>query len=302
MSSIKKSDRKNLFSVDTAVNFRIVVFVLLSLGMMTLDHRKHYLDGVRDVLATLIYPLQYLVQLPTDASSWVSSQLASRSELLSENARLKQQQFYLDVQLQKLTALEAENRRLRMLLQSSVNRPERALIAELLSVDFDPYRHRILLNKGTRDGVFVGQPLIDQLGIVGQIVHANTLSSQAILITDPNHLLPVEINRNGLRALAAGTGNFKELELLHVRYNEDVKVGDLLITSGLGGRFPRGYPVARITRVDSDPGHLFAHIIAQPTSQLDRIREVLLLVDEPQSTTNPSPDTGHPAVNLTKQP
>jgi rod shape-determining protein MreC len=155
-------------------------------------------------------------------------------------------------------------------------------VAELLTVDLDPSRHQILLNKGSRHGVRVGQPLLDGRGIVGQIIHANVLSSTAILITDPNHALPVQDNRNGLRALATGTGHFRELEILYVRNNEDVRVGDLFITSGLGGRFPPGYPVARVTKVEFDPTRSFAHIVAEPTAQLDRSREVLLITGEPK--------------------
>jgi rod shape-determining protein MreC len=281
LSQLKNKPSKNLFNVDTAVNIRITLCLLASLAMMTFDHRYHYLNEVRSALSTFVFPLQYLIQLPSEASAWLSETLASRGELLAENSKLRQQQLFLNVQLQKLTALEVENRRLRMLLESSLNTPERVLIAELMSVDFDPYRHWILLNKGSRQGVHEGQPLLDQQGIVGQIIQASPFTSTAILITDPNHALPVQINRNGLRALAMGTGNFQELELLHIPNNEDVQVGDLLVTSGLGGRFPQGYPVAKVTKVEFDPGRAFAHITAQPTSQLDRIREVLLIIGEP---------------------
>lgn len=252
--------------------------------MMTVDHRYHYLDGVRDVLATAIYPLHYFIQLPTNTRNWLTENLASRSVLLEENARLREKQVFLNVQLQKLTTLEAENRRLRSLLESAVNTPERVLIAELLAVDFDPYRHHILLNRGRQHGVYVGQPVLDQQGVIGQIIRADPFTSTAILITDANHALPIQINRTGARTLALGTGNFQELELPHIPNNEDVKVGDLLVTSGLGGRFPRGYPVGAVTKVEFDPGSPFAHIIARPVAQLDRIREVLLLVSEPDKS------------------
>lgn len=266
-------------------NIRIIVFILLSLGMMHIDHRYQYLEAVRDVLATLVYPVQYAIQLPLETGSWLSGVLTSHRALLAENARLRRNELFLNAELQRLIALEAENRRLRMLLESSVSIPERVLIAELLTVDFDPYRHQILLNKGIRHGVHVGQPLLDQHGIIGQIIYANTLTSTAVLITDPNHAMPVQVNRNGLRTLAVGTGNFQELELPHIPNNEDVRVGDLLVTSGLGGRFPRGYPVARVTKVEFDPGHPFARIIAQPMTQLDRSREMLLIIGAPQAPT-----------------
>lgn len=266
-----------MFAVNPSAILRLGLWMALSIVTMTVDHRYHYLDGVRDVLATAFYPLHYLVRLPTDTRNWLTENLATRGALLEENARLREKQIFLNVQLQKLTTLEAENRRLRSLLESAVNTPERVLIAEMLAVDFDPYRHYILLNRGRRHGVYVGQPALDQHGIIGQIVRADPFTSTAILITDSNHALPIQINRTGVRTLALGTGHFQELELPHIPNNEDVKVGDLLVTSGLGGRFPRGYPVGTVTRVEFDPGSPFARIIAKPVAQLDRIREVMLL-------------------------
>ena len=256
--------------------------------MMTVDHRYHYLDGVRDVLSAAVYPLHYLVRLPIDTRNWLSENLSRRGALLEENARLREKQIFFNVQLQKLTTLEAENRRLRSLLESAVNIPERVLIAELLAVDFDPYRHHILLNRGRQHGVYVGQPVLDQHGIIGQIIQADPFTATAILITDANHALPIQINRTGVRTLALGTGNYQELELPHIPNNEDVKIGDLLVTSGLGGRFPRGYPVGTVTKVEFDPGSPFAHIVAKPIAQLDRIREVMLL-ERGSTDQNPAP-------------
>ncbi|HOB61324.1 MAG TPA: rod shape-determining protein MreC [Candidatus Competibacteraceae bacterium] len=286
MAAIEPSSRiRYLFAIKPAAVLRLGLWVALSIAMMTVDHRYHALDGLRDVLSTAAYPLHVLMQLPTDTRSWLSENLAGRTTLLEENARLREKQVFLNVQLQKLTILEAENRRLRSLLESAVNTPGRVLIAELLAVDFDPYRHHILLNRGRKHGISVGQPVLDQHGVIGQIVHADPLTSTAILITDPNHALPIQLNRTGLRTLARGTGNFQELDLPHIPNNEDVKVGDLLVTSGLGGRFPRGYPVGTVTKVEFDPGSPFARIIAKPIAQLDRIREVMLLESEPTAST-----------------
>ncbi|MEE4378300.1 MAG: rod shape-determining protein MreC [Candidatus Competibacteraceae bacterium] len=285
---------KHLLSANRAVDIRIIVCVLLSVLAMVVDHRYHHLETVRNVLSTSVYPLQSLIQLPLETGHWFGKRFASHETLVRENEQLRQKLMFTNAQLQKLTTLEAENRRLRMLLESSVNLAvragERVLVAELLTIDLDPYRHQILLNKGTHHGVKVGQPLLDERGIVGQIIHASLLSATAILITDPNHALPIQNNRNGLRALAGGSGNFKELEILYVRNNEDVQIGDLFITSGLGGRFPQGYPVARVTRVEFDPARPFARITAQPTAQLDRSREVLLIIDEPQTGNTPNAD------------
>ena len=265
----------------------MLALLILSVIVMVMDHRSQRLEPVRSVLASLAYPLEYLVQVPILIGDRLSTLFTDQSKLLAELDDLRKKQLFMNAQLQKLTSLEAENRRLRALLESSANMREKVLIAELMTVDFDPYRHQILLNKGTTQGVYIGQPLLDQSGVVGQIVHANKFTSTAILITDPNHALPVQINRNGLRTLAVGSGDFNALELPYVPNNNDVRVGDLVITSGLGGRFPRGYPVARITQVEFDPGRPFAHIIAQPTTSLDRIREVLLVVSEAA----PDPDS-----------
>lgn len=264
---------------------------------MTVDHRYRYLSGLRDALATAVYPLHYLVRLPTDTKNWLTENLAGRGALLEENARLREKQLFLNVQLQKLTTLEAENRRLRSLLESAVNTPERVLIAEMLAVDFDPYRHHILLNRGRQHGVYVGQPVLDQHGIIGQIVRADPFTSTAILVTDVNHALPIQIDRTGVRTLALGTGNFQELKLPHIPNNEDVKIGDRLVTSGLGGRFPRGYPVGVVTKVEFDPGSPFASIVAKPVAQLDRIREVMLLEGEPDDkdpASTVAPDAARP--------
>ncbi len=262
------------------MNLRLLLFAFLATGAMLVDHRSTYLEPVRGVLATAVYPLQYAIQLPVQLGVTVQRRLADQQALLEENRRLRQQQLFQSAQLQRLTAVETENRRLRALLDSSSQLRERVLIAELISVDLDPYKHQILLNKGSLHGVHIGQPLLDQQGVVGQIVHANPLTAGAILITDPNHALPVQVNRNGMRTLALGTGDFQRLRLPFVPNNHDVRRGDLLVTSGLGGRFPRGYPVAEVIEVAFDPGSPFALIIARPTAQLDRVREVLLVISE----------------------
>lgn len=269
-----------MFTVNPAAILQLGFWAALSIAMMTVDHRYHYLNGLRDVLSTAVYPLHYLVRLPTETRGWLNENLAGRGALLEENARLREKQLFLSVQLQKLTVLEAENRRLRSLLESAVNTPERVLIAEMLAVDFDLYRHRILLNRGRQHGVHVGQPVLDPHGVVGQIVQADPFTATAIFITDVSHGLPIEISRTGVRTLALGTGNFQELKLPHIPNNGDVKVGDALITSGLGGRFPRGYRVGTVTKVEFDPGSPFANITAKPFAQLDRIREVMLLENE----------------------
>jgi len=251
--------------------------VLISLLMMAIDHRQHHLEGIRAGLSILVYPLQYLADLPVSASSWVGKNLSSREKLLAENARFKLQQTLFKAQLQKLQALKAENIRLRGLLQSPKKISERVLIGELLAVDLEPFTRQIVIDKGSRDEVYLGQPIVDAEGAMGQIVHLGPFSSTAMLITDANHAIPVQVNRNGLRAIALGTGASDKLSLPYLPISADIVVGDLLTTSGLGGRFPSGYPVAKVTEIKKDPTLPYAAISATPAAQLERAREVLLV-------------------------
>lgn len=251
--------------------------MLISLLMMAIDHRQHHLEGIRAGLSILVYPLQYLVDLPVSASSWVGENLSSREKLLAENARLKLQQTLFKAQLQKLQALKAENIRLRGLLQSPKKISERVLIGELLAVDLEPFTRQIVIDKGSRDEVYLGQPIVDAEGTMGQIIHLGPFSSTAMLITDANHAIPVQVNRNGLRAIALGTGASDKLSLPYLPISADIVVGDLLTTSGLGGRFPPGYPVAKVTEIKKDPTLPYAAISAMPAAQLERAREVLLV-------------------------
>jgi rod shape-determining protein MreC len=258
---------------------------------MTIDHRQHHLDSLRSFLSVVVYPLQWLVDLPDTSSEWFRESLSTRRELQEENASLRTQQLMLNTQLQKLESLEAENRRLRALLDSSFQVGNRhMLIAGLLSVDMDPYRHQIEINKGSLDHLFKGQPLLDSQGVMGQLIHVGPLTATAMLITDPGHAIPVQINRTGLRTIALGTGSIDRLELPHIPTNADVRVGDLLISSGLGGRFPPGYPVAEVIDVEQDPGNTFSEVIARPRAHLDRSREVLLVW--PPELPNPDPRIG----------
>jgi len=192
--------------------------------------------------------------------------------------------------MQKLAALEVENIRLRELLDSSFEVGEKVLIAELMSVNLDPYKHQVVINKGELHDVYPGQPLVDADGVMGQIVHAGPYSSTAILITDTSHAIPVQVNRNGLRTIALGSGSINRLELPYIPNSADIRPGDLLTTSGLGGRFPPGYPVATVETVEHDPGSAFASVNATPLAHLNSSREVLLVwpspVALPESTEN----------------
>ncbi len=264
--------------------------MILSLVLMILDHRQNHLESLRSTLSVALYPIQYLASLPLVLGGAVSDAFSSRSEIQTERAQLHEENLHLRARLQKFEALEAENTRLRALLDSSFKVGDRVLIAELISVAQDPFRQQVLINQGKNAGVVKGQPVLDANAVVGQITHINPITSTVLLITDASHALPVQVNRNGLRTIALGTGLINKLELPHLPNNADVRPGDLLTTSGLGGRFPPGYPVAEVTEVRREPGRPFASVTARPTAHLDRIREVLLVWTlSPETVT--APDT-----------
>ncbi len=244
---------------------------------MVVDHHKDYLANVRSMLSALVYPLQYVVNLPFDAAEWVTDQMVTRQSLVAENERLKQEQLLFNSKLQRYEILETENQRLRELLESSFRLNDKVLIAELIEVQLQSFRRQVVINKGKREGAYDGQPIVDAAGIMGQIIHVGPFSSTVLLITDPNHALPVQVNRNGLRAIAVGTGRDDRLVLEHLPNNADIQVGDLIISSGLGRRFPSGYPVGQIEQISLDPGESFAKVTIRPSAQLSQSREVLMV-------------------------
>lgn len=251
--------------------------MLASIVLMTVDHRQHHLQDIREGLSVLLSPLQYAVSLPARLGEWAAESLAFRSSLLEENRQLREEHLLLRGRQQRFEALEAENRRLRALLQSSQRVADRMLVGELLAVDVDPFKRQAILNKGRADGVFDGHPLLDANGVVGQIIHITPHTSTAMLLTDPGSAIPVQINRTGMRAIAVGSGAPDTLDIPFIPNNDDVQEGDLLVTSGLGGRFPAGYPVARITTFELDPTRPYARVSATPAADLENIREVLLV-------------------------
>ncbi len=250
---------------------------MLSVLFMAVDHHQHYLQTFRSAISTLLFPLQQLVDLPRSSQQWLTESLTTRQQLQQENTRLEEQELLLRAQLQKLDALQIENSRLRQLLDSAQRIGERVLIAEIMSVDLNPFSRQIVLSKGSQQGVYSGQAIIDASGIMGQVVTTSPFTSIAMLISDPDHAVPVTVNRNGLRAIAIGTGTSAELNLPHIPNNADISPGDLLVTSGLGGRFPPGYPVATITKVIPQPSAPFAKITALAIAKLDHNQEVLLV-------------------------
>nr|WP_091331769.1 rod shape-determining protein MreC [Allochromatium warmingii] len=268
---------KPLFNPGPSPNVRVILAVLLALGLLIADHHQHHLELLRTTLSLVTYPLQLAADRPSQLFREARERLAGQDQLRDENSGLHRENLLLKARLQQFESMEAENARLRDLLGSSLDVGERVLIAEIMGVELAPYRQQVLLNKGTNAGVFVGQPVLDANAVMGQVIRTNSFSSVVLLITDSDHALPVEINRNGLRTIAAGTGPNQDLELLYIPKNADVRVGDLLVTSGMDGRFPAGYPVARVKTVRQDPDNPFTTVLADPTARLDRSREVLLV-------------------------
>ena len=285
----------------------------MALILMILDHRTSVLQPLRSFISIVTYPIYLIADAPQEVSQWFTEVTADEQTILEQNQELKKEKMRLKARLQKLKALEAENLRLRNLLDSSFKVGERVLIAELSSVELDPYRQQIVISKGSRSGVFKGQPVLDANAVMGQVVSTSPLHSTVMLITDASHALPVQVLRNGLRTVAVGTGNIDSLNLPFLARNADIVQGDQLVTSGLGGIFPPGYPVATVTSVTQEPGQHFATISAEPLAHLDRSREVLLVwiikqqalngdsesprEDQPDNDQENTPEETQPAEN-----
>lgn len=256
---------------------RLVLLVALSVFLMVLDHQGHHLPKIRAALSVLVYPIQFAAALPVRASGWITEVLATGKTLRERNSQLRAERSDHLARLQKLEALEAENKRLRDLLGSAERVADRAVVAELVEVSLEPFTRKIVVDRGSRDEVYLGQPVIDTHGIVGQITEVGVFTSKSTLITDPGHAIPVVLNRSGLRAVVFGTGASDRVTVPYMAPSADVQEGDLLVSSGMGGHFPPGYPVAQVTEIIRDPNEAFLKISAKPTARLDYGKEVLLI-------------------------
>ena len=249
----------------------------ISIAMMVVDHRFQHLEVVRTNISLALSPLRYFVSLPATAGNWMNDWFTAHTELLEENAALKADGRILNVRLQQLEVLAEENARLRKLLGSARKIGDDVIVAELLSVDQNPYRQLIEINKGSSDGVEIGHAVIDDFGVMGQVIHVNAQSATTILISDPEHAIPVQFIRSGTRSVAFGRGSTSQLELRYLPATADIKIDDELVTSGLGGRFPANYPVATVTAINEDLVHGFVSVLAEPRARLDSSREVLVI-------------------------
>ena len=260
-----------------ALGIRLLLLVLISIVLMYLDHRENHLDAARKAIGAAVYPIQLIVDAPVRLWTWLGESTTSRSDLQLEVGRLNAERLLTNARLQRLTALEAENARLRALLDARAKVRDEVRVAEIMAVDANPYEHNLIIDIGSRDGAYDGQAIVSADGVVGQVIRTGLMTSQAVLISDTDHALPVEINRNGLRTIAVGTGEIDRLDLPFLPNNADIRAGDLLVTSGLGGSFPAGYPVAVIDAVTRIPQEPFANVTAKPSAALDQVREVMLI-------------------------
>jgi rod shape-determining protein MreC len=290
------SDSRNIIGRGPPLGAGLFFLGVVSVGVMMLDHRSNYLETVRLWMGAAANPIYAVVQTPGQAWSWLTGSFADRDRLRTENTELSEQLRLARVKLLQFDSLREENVRLRAVREASAGVGGRTMIAEIMRVDVDPFRHRVRINKGADDGVFLSQPVLDAFGIVGQVVQVDKYTSTLILISDAEHAIPVQVNRNGIRSIAVGAGDLSKLSLPYMTVESDVKAGDLLVSSGLDGIFPAGYPVATVTKVERNTADTFATVEARPLAQLDRDREVLLLWADPPATSAP------PAVETKPKP
>ena len=257
--------------------FRFTLYATLSIIIMFLDQRGQWLERVRYVLQAAVYPIQLAVSSPTTAWQWLKESIATRDALRGENAQLLRRLRELELRSMRFEALARENDQLRGLQGALPAVAERWLVAEVVDIQLNSLRQRVLIDRGTVNGVFKGQAVLDDAGLLGQTTHVGPWSAEVILITDPEHAVPVSIERTGLRTIAVGTGDTASLALPYLPANADIKVGDRLLTSGLGGVFPAGYPVGRVAEVHRDAVQPLAQVRAIPFARLDTDREVMLV-------------------------
>ena len=271
-------------------SLRLIVLMSISVGLMIIDHRSENLSLFRSAVALAVKPLHEMSALPARFGSWLDRASRSHMDVRDQYDRLRGEHIVLKSRLQKLEALEAENRRLNRLLAASRKVGEEVLLAQLVEVSLDPFTHKVLVNRGVRDGAYSGQPVIDPDGVIGQITHATLFTSSVTLLTNQSHAIPAQIRRNGLRVVVYGLGVPDRLSIPYLAQDADIRDGDILVTSGMGGRFPPGYPVARVTQIVKDPNEPFLGVTGMPVARLDYTRDVLLVWQVAPDDVDPAQD------------
>lgn len=266
-----------IFGAGPSLPLRISIALVLSLITITYDVYTESSKQIRGYLTTLVSPIQYLASLPEEMLDATSQYAATKKSLLEENQKLRELQLLQNEKLQRFGLLVSENAKLRALLQTNARVQAEITLAEIMAVASNPFSQYVLIDKGTVDNVFQSQPVLDDLGVVGQINSVGTTNSRVILITDQTHATPVRVLRNDVRGILNGTGNLSKMEMINLPHGTDIQVGDQLTTSGLGQIFPDGYPVAEVTEILPDESQPFMRVLAKPVAKLDRLRHVMLL-------------------------
>jgi rod shape-determining protein MreC len=268
---------KPIFGRGPSLQLRLFLAISISAGLMLADSRLDAFSSVRYILNSAVAPIQYAANLPRTMFDGLYERFNSRQQLLVSNTALKREVLLLKSELGLLDQYQEENKRLRKLLGSPFIRDEKKVVTEVMAVDSSPYRHQVVIDKGHTDGVYVGQPVINENGIVGQVTFVAAHNSRVLLLVDSNNSIPVQVVRNDLRVIASGNGDLDSIQLEHISLSTDIQEGDLLVSSGLGGLYPEGYPVAYVSNVDNDNSRQFAKIEAETLVEFDRLRYLLLV-------------------------
>jgi rod shape-determining protein MreC len=279
-----------LYGRGPSPGLRFTLYALLSIVLMYYDRHGQVVHRIRYGLQAITYPIQVAVSTPSVAWQWLTASLQTRDALRAENAQLRGQLRELELKSMRQDALEQENTQLRDLRASLPPLIKHWQLAQIIDVETDPLRQRIVIDKGARDGVHANQAVVDAHGILGQTDRVGPWSSEVLLVTDPEGAIPVQLTRNGLRTIAVGSGNDGELVLPYLASNADIRSGDLLVTSGLGGVYPAGFPVGRVIGVGRESNELPAQVRAAPVADMERDREVLLLEFSADNPAAPAPN------------
>ena len=287
--ALPQKESTPIFSDATAGTLRLIAYLALAAVLMVLDHRNGWLHRARYATAAAIVPVYKLAALPADWIHDAGVAFTQRSKLIDENRQLRETLMLAEARLNRMQSVAQQNERLKQLLDTQHLLGMHAQLARLIDVQLGPTRDRVMLNVGSREGVHVGQTVIDSHGVMGQIIEVLPHASVAMLVIDPEHAVPVMATRTGSRGIAHGTGDADQLVVSNLPLSSDIKAGDELVTSGLGGRFPGGFPVGTVTRLERDPSGMFLQALVKPAAELDRSGEVLLLRDQPEPVGPPAP-------------
>ncbi|HEU4855810.1 MAG TPA: rod shape-determining protein MreC [Rhodanobacteraceae bacterium] len=287
--ALPQKESSPIFSDATAGTLRLIAYLALAAILMVLDHRNGWLHRVRYAGAAAIVPIYKIAAAPADWVHDASTAFTQRRRLIDENRQLREGLMLAEARLNRMDAVAHQNERLKQLLDTQQLLGLHAQLARLIDVQLGPTRDRVMLNVGAHEGVHVGQVVIDSHGVMGQIIETLPHASVAMLVIDPDHAVPAMLTRTGLRGVAHGTGNPEQLVVPNLPLSSDVRVGDKLVTSGLGGRFPAGFPVGTVTALKHDPSGMFMEAQVKPAAELERSGEVLLLRDQPDPVGPPAP-------------